>query len=172
MLELGAGAGLAGMVLAATGLAREVVLTDGNPTVVATLQLNVQKNAAAFSRTKVSAHMLHWAKYDGHLGYFDVIIAADWYALTPLLPYTPHLHAPVEDARIHCLGATMARRAATPPWWSSLTGLHQTKEWRHLGWPATSALHSCAVLSVRSSVGAEHTDHCSGGTQWAHVGIA
>lgn len=34
MLELGAGAGLAGLALAATGMAAEVVLTDGNPTVV------------------------------------------------------------------------------------------------------------------------------------------
>lgn len=120
VLELGAGAGLAGMVLAATGLAREVVLTDGNPTVVATLQLNVQRNTAAFSRTKVSAHMLHWAKYDGHLGFFDVVIAADWCALTPL--HTP-LSRPVEHTGIHRLGAPMVRRAATPPWESSFTGL-------------------------------------------------
>jgi hypothetical protein len=123
VLELGAGAGLAGMMLAATGLAREVVLTDGNPTVVATLQLNVQRNAAAFKRTKLSAHMLHWAKYDGHLGYFDVIIAADWYALTPL--HMPHSR-PVEAARIRRLGDLMARRATTTPWEWCFTGLLST----------------------------------------------
>jgi calmodulin-lysine N-methyltransferase len=88
VLELGAGAGLAGMVLAATGLAKEVVLTDGNPTVVQTLQLNVQRNQPAFAHTKVSAHMLHWAKYDGHLGYFDVVIAADWCVAAAVLVRT------------------------------------------------------------------------------------
>jgi predicted nicotinamide N-methyase len=77
-LELGAGVGLAGLALAASGFAAEVVLTDGNPTAVAALQGNVQRNAASFGATKVSADLLHWATYDGALGTFDVIIAADW----------------------------------------------------------------------------------------------
>jgi len=41
------------------------------------LRDNIRRNQGSFTHTNVHAEMLHWAHYDGRLGEFDVVIAAD-----------------------------------------------------------------------------------------------
>eukprot|EP00854_Cymbomonas_tetramitiformis_P018511 gene18511-22097_t len=77
VLELGAGVGLAGIALAAMGIAKEVVLTDGNPTCVDVLQENLERNNAKYGRTMTRAEVLHWDRIATGSTKYDVIIAAD-----------------------------------------------------------------------------------------------
>uniref|UniRef100_A0A6N2M435 Calmodulin-lysine N-methyltransferase n=1 Tax=Salix viminalis TaxID=40686 RepID=A0A6N2M435_SALVM len=55
VIELGSGYGLAGLVIAATTEASEVVISDGNPVVH-----SIEDNSKAFGNTKVKALTLHW----------------------------------------------------------------------------------------------------------------
>ncbi|KAH8503201.1 hypothetical protein H0E87_014492 [Populus deltoides] len=80
VIELGSGYGLAGLVIAATTEALEVVISDGNPVVVDYIQHSIDANSTAFGNTKVKTVTLHW---DEEVTYnisntFDVIVASDW----------------------------------------------------------------------------------------------
>eukprot|EP00903_Cladosiphon_okamuranus_P016033 g14804.t2 len=93
VLELGAGmSGLAGLGLAACSRAAEVVITDGNPDALKTLETCVDLNAkeGVFGDTKVSARRLVWDSLDRNAdraallgpspdggGRFDLIVASD-----------------------------------------------------------------------------------------------
>ncbi|KAF9618442.1 hypothetical protein IFM89_001165, partial [Coptis chinensis] len=79
ILELGAGYGLAGLVIAASTDAEEVVISDGNPQVVDYIQRNIHANSGAFTETRVKSMLLHWNQEDvsNVLNTFDIIIASD-----------------------------------------------------------------------------------------------
>ncbi|PIA55472.1 hypothetical protein AQUCO_00700041v1 [Aquilegia coerulea] len=79
ILELGAGYGLAGLVIAASTDALEVVISDGNPQVVDYIQHNIQANSAAYAETRVKSMILHWNQEDisNISNTFDIIIASD-----------------------------------------------------------------------------------------------
>ncbi|CAN0918766.1 Calmodulin-lysine N-methyltransferase [Linum grandiflorum] len=79
VIELGAGYGLAGLVIAAISEASEVVISDGNPQVVDYIQRNIDANSGAFGDTKVTAVTLHWGEeVASHMSNsFDVIVASD-----------------------------------------------------------------------------------------------
>ncbi|CAN1757912.1 Calmodulin-lysine N-methyltransferase [Linum perenne] len=80
VIELGAGYGLAGLVIAAISEASEVVISDGNPQVVDCILLrNIDANTGAFGGTKVKAMTLHWGEeVASHMSNsFDVIVASD-----------------------------------------------------------------------------------------------
>ncbi|XP_026456252.1 calmodulin-lysine N-methyltransferase-like isoform X2 [Papaver somniferum] len=79
IIELGAGYGLAGLVIAAATDASEVVISDGNPQVVNYIQRNINANSAAFADTKVKSMILHWnqEQVPEVLDTFDIIVASD-----------------------------------------------------------------------------------------------
>lgn len=79
ILELGAGYGLAGLVIAASTDASEVVISDGNPQVVDYIQHNIDANSKAFAETIVKPMMLHWNQEDlsAISNTYDIIIASD-----------------------------------------------------------------------------------------------
>jgi calmodulin-lysine N-methyltransferase len=79
VIELGAGYGLAGLVISVLSEALEVVISDGNPQVVNYIQRNISANSASFGDTKVESSMLHWDhQHVSHLSNsFDIIIASD-----------------------------------------------------------------------------------------------
>ncbi|PNT77747.1 hypothetical protein BRADI_1g68320v3 [Brachypodium distachyon] len=79
VLELGSGYGLAGLVIAASTNADEVVISDGNPQVVEYIQQNISMNAETFGRTKVKSMILHWDQEQASdmLNSFDIIVASD-----------------------------------------------------------------------------------------------
>ncbi|XP_062210546.1 calmodulin-lysine N-methyltransferase-like isoform X2 [Phragmites australis] len=79
VLELGSGYGLAGLVIAASTNADEVVISDGNPQVVEYIQKNISINAETFGETKVKSMILHWDKEQATelLNTFDIIVASD-----------------------------------------------------------------------------------------------
>ncbi|KAK2656997.1 hypothetical protein Ddye_010049 [Dipteronia dyeriana] len=79
VIELGSGYGLAGLVIAATTKALEVVISDGNPQVVDYIQRNIDINSGAFGDTIVKSMTLHWNNKDilDIFNTFDVIIASD-----------------------------------------------------------------------------------------------
>ncbi|XP_057545581.1 calmodulin-lysine N-methyltransferase [Amaranthus tricolor] len=79
VIELGAGYGLAGLVIAAVSEASEVVVSDGNPQVVEYIQRSIIANPGAFGDTMVKSKLLHWNQEEivtlSHK--FDVIVASD-----------------------------------------------------------------------------------------------
>ncbi|KAJ9172666.1 hypothetical protein P3X46_015880 [Hevea brasiliensis] len=79
VIELGSGYGLAGLVIAATTEASEVVISDGNPQVVDYIQRNIDANSGAFGGTKVRTMALHWDQEEASntSNTFDVIVASD-----------------------------------------------------------------------------------------------
>ncbi|CAM9622287.1 unnamed protein product [Chrysoparadoxa australica] len=87
VLELGGGmTGLAGLGIAVCTSAREVVITDGNPTAVLGQHagLEANKHSGAFGSTMVACRRLMWSKdheelaeNKAALGSFDVIMGAD-----------------------------------------------------------------------------------------------
>ncbi|XP_074308585.1 calmodulin-lysine N-methyltransferase [Silene latifolia] len=79
VIELGAGYGLAGLVIATVSEASEVVISDGNPQVVDYIQQSVAGNSGAFGATVVEPKLLHWNQEEfGTLSHkFDVIVASD-----------------------------------------------------------------------------------------------
>ncbi|KAL5754459.1 hypothetical protein ACOSP7_022679 [Xanthoceras sorbifolium] len=79
VIELGSGYGLAGLTIAVTTEALEVVISDGNPQVVDYIQHNIDANSGAFGGTIVKSMMLHWNNEDilDIFNTFDVIIASD-----------------------------------------------------------------------------------------------
>ncbi|KAK3151022.1 hypothetical protein QOZ80_3AG0240690 [Eleusine coracana subsp. coracana] len=79
VLELGSGYGLAGLVIAASTNADEVVISDGNPQVVDYIQKNIHINAETFGETKVKSMRLHWDKEQPSemFNTFDIIVASD-----------------------------------------------------------------------------------------------
>ncbi|XP_051182398.1 calmodulin-lysine N-methyltransferase [Lolium perenne] len=79
VLELGSGYGLAGLVIAASANANEVVISDGNPQVVGYIQKNISINAETFDRTKVKSMTLHWDQEQPSemFNSFDIIVASD-----------------------------------------------------------------------------------------------
>ncbi|KAI3981595.1 hypothetical protein MKX01_007515 [Papaver californicum] len=79
IIELGAGYGLAGLVIAAATDVSEVVISDGNPQVVNYIQRNINANSAAFADSKVKSMMLHWNQEQDPevLDKFDIIVASD-----------------------------------------------------------------------------------------------
>ncbi|XP_066383186.1 calmodulin-lysine N-methyltransferase-like isoform X2 [Miscanthus floridulus] len=79
VLELGSGYGLAGLVIAASTNADEVVISDGNPQVAGYIQKNISINAETFGETKVKSMILHWDKEQASeiLNTFDIIVASD-----------------------------------------------------------------------------------------------
>ncbi|XP_022132654.1 calmodulin-lysine N-methyltransferase isoform X2 [Momordica charantia] len=79
VIELGSGYGLAGLVIAASTEASEVVITDGNPQVVEYIQHNIAINPKAFGGTRVDSLTLHWNQEDvsNISGSFDIIVASD-----------------------------------------------------------------------------------------------
>ncbi|PKU64583.1 calmodulin-lysine N-methyltransferase [Dendrobium catenatum] len=79
VLELGSGYGLAGLAIAASTDAFEVVISDGNPQVIDYVQRNININASTFGDTKVKSMILHWIEeLDSEMLYnFDIIIASD-----------------------------------------------------------------------------------------------
>uniref|UniRef100_A0ACD5XN45 Uncharacterized protein n=1 Tax=Avena sativa TaxID=4498 RepID=A0ACD5XN45_AVESA len=83
VLELGSGYGLAGLAIAASTNANEVVISDGNPQVVGYIQKNISINAETFDQTKVKSMTLHWDQEQPSdmLNSFDIIVASDWYVI-------------------------------------------------------------------------------------------
>ncbi|XP_020592898.1 calmodulin-lysine N-methyltransferase isoform X2 [Phalaenopsis equestris] len=79
VLELGSGYGLAGLAIAASTDAFEVVISDGNPQVFDYVQRNININAKTFGDTKVKSMILHWNEelHSEMLHTFDIIIASD-----------------------------------------------------------------------------------------------
>ncbi|KAF6174331.1 hypothetical protein GIB67_040824 [Kingdonia uniflora] len=79
VLELGAGYGLAGLVIAACTDALEVIISDGNPQVVDYIQHNIHANSGAFADTKVNSMLLHWNQDQDSRFFksFDIIVASD-----------------------------------------------------------------------------------------------
>ncbi|KAF8405391.1 hypothetical protein HHK36_010296 [Tetracentron sinense] len=84
ILELGSGYGLAGLVIAASTDALEVVISDGNPQVVDCIlrfdiQHNINANSGAFGDTKVKPMTLHWNQNEvsNISNTFDIIVASD-----------------------------------------------------------------------------------------------
>ncbi|XP_068646836.1 calmodulin-lysine N-methyltransferase [Aristolochia californica] len=79
ILELGSGYGLAGLAIAASTDASEIVISDGNPQVVDYIQRNILGNAGAFGHTKVQGMALHWNEEVASdlRNTFDIIIASD-----------------------------------------------------------------------------------------------
>ncbi|KAJ7944158.1 calmodulin-lysine N-methyltransferase [Quillaja saponaria] len=79
VLELGAGYGLAGFVIAAATEASEVVISDGNPQVVDYIQHNIKANYGSFGETIVKSLMLHWNQEEtvNISNTFDIIVASD-----------------------------------------------------------------------------------------------
>ncbi|MBA0677615.1 hypothetical protein Goari_019014, partial [Gossypium aridum] len=79
VIELGSGYGLAGLTIAATTEALEVVISDGNPQVVDYILHNINTNSGAFGETRVKPLKLHWNEKEvlnvSHT--FDVIVASD-----------------------------------------------------------------------------------------------
>ncbi|XP_010679922.1 calmodulin-lysine N-methyltransferase isoform X2 [Beta vulgaris subsp. vulgaris] len=79
VIELGAGYGLAGLIIAATSEASEVMITDGNPQVVEYIQRSTAANPGAFGNTIVKPKLLHWNQEEivtlSHK--FDYLIASD-----------------------------------------------------------------------------------------------
>ncbi|RWW25617.1 hypothetical protein GW17_00010031 [Ensete ventricosum] len=79
VIELGSGYGLAGLAIAASSDAQEVVISDGNPDVVDYIQHNISVNAQVFGATKVQSMILHWNQdlVSDVLSSFDVVVASD-----------------------------------------------------------------------------------------------
>ncbi|MBA0581655.1 hypothetical protein Gorai_023829 [Gossypium raimondii] len=79
VIELGSGYGLAGLTIAATTEALEVVISDGNPQVVDYILHNINTNSGAFGETRVKPMKLHWNEKEvSNLSHtFDVIVASD-----------------------------------------------------------------------------------------------
>ncbi|CAL9076215.1 unnamed protein product [Musa textilis] len=79
VIELGSGYGLAGLAIAASSDAQEVVISDGNPNVVDYIQHNISLNAQVFGATKVQSMILHWNQdlVSDVLSSFDVVVASD-----------------------------------------------------------------------------------------------
>jgi len=77
VLELGSGCGLAGFAVAMCTEAKHVEITDGDPTVCAMLQGNVELNRDAFAAKKVSTQQLVLGEVPEGLKPFDLILAAD-----------------------------------------------------------------------------------------------
>ncbi|WOL10826.1 calmodulin-lysine N-methyltransferase isoform X1 [Canna indica] len=79
VIELGSGYGLAGLAIAASSDAQEVVISDGNPDVVDYIQRNISVNAKVFGATKVKPMTLHWNQnVDSDVSRtFDIIVASD-----------------------------------------------------------------------------------------------
>ncbi|KAL2907117.1 Calmodulin-lysine N-methyltransferase [Bienertia sinuspersici] len=79
IIELGAGYGLAGLVVAAVSEASEVVISDGNPQVVEYIQRSIGANPGAFGNTIVKPKLLHWNDEEIMTlsNKFDFIIASD-----------------------------------------------------------------------------------------------
>ncbi|XP_050226595.1 calmodulin-lysine N-methyltransferase [Mercurialis annua] len=79
VIELGSGYGLAGLVIAATTEASQIVISDGNPQLVDYIQHNIEANSDAFGDTNVKSMMLHWDQDDTSniQNTFDVIVASD-----------------------------------------------------------------------------------------------
>ena len=90
--ELGCGmTGLAGLMLARTGLPSEVLLTDGNETSVRNIDAILSANPPSLTcaATEVSALVLRWddaflSQRTQHDGSFDVVICADCVFFTEL----------------------------------------------------------------------------------------
>ncbi|OIT32565.1 PREDICTED: calmodulin-lysine N-methyltransferase isoform X1 [Nicotiana attenuata] len=79
VIELGSGYGLAGLAVAMTTEALEVIISDGNPQVVGYIQHNINANSGGFGSTEVKPLMLHWGqdKDSNFSNKFDIIIASD-----------------------------------------------------------------------------------------------
>ncbi|XP_018628185.1 calmodulin-lysine N-methyltransferase isoform X1 [Nicotiana tomentosiformis] len=79
VIELGSGYGLAGLAVAMTTEALEVIISDGNPQVVGYIQHNINANFGGFGSTEVKPLMLHWGldKDSNFSNKFDIIIASD-----------------------------------------------------------------------------------------------
>ncbi|CAH9132364.1 unnamed protein product [Cuscuta epithymum] len=79
VIELGAGYGIAGLVVAVATDALEVAITDGNPQVVDYIQRNVSTNSGMFGGTVVKSMILHWGQENvpDISNTFDFIIASD-----------------------------------------------------------------------------------------------
>ncbi|KAL9241426.1 hypothetical protein vseg_015541 [Gypsophila vaccaria] len=79
VIELGAGYGLAGLVIATVSEASEIVISDGNPQVVDYIQKSTAANSGAFGDTTVEPKLLHWNQEEfGTLSHkFDIIVASD-----------------------------------------------------------------------------------------------
>lgn len=79
IIELGAGYGLAGLVIATVSEASEVVISDGNPQVVDYIRQSISANSKAFGNTIVNPMLLHWNEEEfarlSHM--FDFIVASD-----------------------------------------------------------------------------------------------
>ncbi|KAG8497615.1 hypothetical protein CXB51_008931 [Gossypium anomalum] len=75
VIELGSGYGLAGLTIAATTEALEVVISDGNPQVVDYILHNINTNSGAFGETRVKPMKLHWNEKEvSNLSHnFDII---------------------------------------------------------------------------------------------------
>lgn len=79
VIELGAGYGLAGFVIAAATEALEVVITDGNPQVVDYIQRSINANSGVFDGSKVKSMVLHWNddQMADIANSYDIIVASD-----------------------------------------------------------------------------------------------
>jgi hypothetical protein len=104
VLELGAGTGACGLAAAVLG-ARRVVLTD-KPSLLPTLQHNVDANLRAINAADVACEPLEWSAavvMDGPIGDADVVLMSEC-----LNPVYGDQHASALAATLH----TVLRRAA------------------------------------------------------------
>ncbi|CAN6481327.1 unnamed protein product [Victoria cruziana] len=79
VLELGSGYGLAGLAVAVSTDAREVIISDGNPQVVDYIHCSIRANSDNFGDTLVKPLRLHWGQEhtSDMASHFDIIIASD-----------------------------------------------------------------------------------------------
>jgi len=79
--ELGAGSGMAGIMLGLTGVPKSVCLTDGNPTVVRAIQQNLKLNPSDIC-SPMSAEALLWGnelapQFEHMRNQYDCVVMAD-----------------------------------------------------------------------------------------------
>ena len=84
VLELGSGLGMSGLAVAVWTDAKHVEMTDGDPTVVNTLEKSVRLSEAAFAETGVGVHQLLWehdATTPTEEEQYDLLIAGEFVIL-------------------------------------------------------------------------------------------
>ncbi|RHY35188.1 hypothetical protein DYB32_000327 [Aphanomyces invadans] len=99
VMELGAGVGFTGLVLASLpSVASAVVLTDYAPIVMQNLRYNIEVNASRLRCPQVDAMMVDWTTWKWMDAPWDILIAADCVYDVAAFPAMVHVLATFLDA--------------------------------------------------------------------------